>query len=519
MNNPTPPQSNDRYILAEQVRLLFVNAKASNTSLFVVALVMAAVLWDRLPHRIFLSWLVFACTVATTWLVLARRYQQDSNREAHLQSWYQRGLEASIGIGVVWLLVPLLLLPPLSGDEQTFIILILIGRTAVATTTFSMILPAIWLSVIPTPIALALVLLWQSSASSVWLALLTGLFVLLTLKNAKTYNQAILSSLQLHFSLREEMGKADLLNTDLQRKINERQLTEGQLRTGMQILTDSTDQIMRSLAQLLTSTSETATAVTQTAVTVDEVKQTSSVAGQKAKDISEDAQQTMSVSKAGAQATEAALSGLQRAHQEIESIAQSVIKLGEYSSAIGAIVETVNHLAEQSNLLAVNAAIEAAKAGEHGKGFAVVAHEVKNLAQQSKRATAQVKGMLQEIQRASHAAVLVTEQGTRAIEVGVSRSIEAHRSIKELAQSMDRAAQAVTHIALSSQEQLVGMDQVAQAMGNIKHAAMQNVEGMRQIEKAAQRLHDVGQTLNRLVAQYDEEETDAGAGQEASSTA
>ena len=508
MNNTTPIHSSENYVLAEQVKLLFANAKVSNISLIIVAFLMAIALWDLLPHWVFFSWLAFAFTAAATWLILANRYQQDSDQDAHLQSWYRLGMGAAISIGLVWLLVPLLFLPFLSGDDRTFVIVIIIGRTAAA--TFSTILPAIWLAVIPTPIALILVLLWQSSTSSAWLALLTGLFVLLTLRTAKTFNQAIIFSSELHFSLRDEKRKTDLLNTDLMRKVSERRLAEEQLHTGMQILTESTSQIMRSLAQLLASTSQTAAAVTQTATTIEEVKQTAYIAGQRAKEVSSEAQQAASVSKTGEHATDAALSGLQQANQQITSIAQSVITLGEHSHAIGTIVESVNELAEQSNLLAVNAAIEAAKAGEHGKGFAIVAHEVKNLAQQSKRATAQVKEILQEIQHATHAAVLVTEQGTHAIETGVARSIEAHQSIKELSQSIARTAQSVTHIALSNQEQLVGMDQVVQAMGSVKQAASQNVEGMRQIEKAAQRLHEVGQALNGLVEQYAGEELGTG---------
>jgi methyl-accepting chemotaxis protein len=514
VNNPSLPQSGDSHVLAEQVRILFANAKTSNLSLFVVVPVMAVALWDLVPHGIFLSWFVFAVTIATTWLLLAKRFQEDRNREANLPSWYRLGLGAAIGIGLVWVLVPLLFLPLLSGDERTFVIVIIIGRSAASIATFSAIMPAIWLSVIPTLIALIFVLLWQFSVASAWLALLTGLFVLLTLRMAKTLNQAIVSSLLLQFSLRSEKEKADHLNADLLRKINDRQLTEEQLRNGIQILTESTSQIMRSLTQLLTSTSQTAAAVTETATTIEEVKQTAYIAGQKAKDVSSDAQHAAAIAQTGEQATDAALSGLQQASQQIESIAHSVIKLGEHSHAIGAIVDSVNELAEQSNLLAVNAAIEAAKAGEHGKGFAVVAHEVKNLAQQSKRATAQVKDILQEIQRAARAAVAVTEQGTQAIETGVSRSIEAHQSIKELSQSVTRSAQSVTQIALSSQEQLVGMDQVAQAMVSVKQAATQNVDGMRQIEKAAQRLHEVGQTLKRLVAYDTQDNPRGGEGQE-----
>src|SRR5206468_6485887 len=88
---------------------------------------------------------------------------------------------------------------------------------------------------------------------------------------------------------------------------------------------------------------------------------------------------------------------------QMESIADSVVKLSEQGQAIGEIIATVNDLAEQSNLLAVNASIEAAKAGEQGKGFAVVAQEVKSLAEQSKQATAQVRNLLNDIQKATSA--------------------------------------------------------------------------------------------------------------------
>jgi methyl-accepting chemotaxis protein len=107
------------------------------------------------------------------------------------------------------------------------------------------------------------------------------------------------------------------------------------------------------------------------------------------------------------------IEGMKKIQTQMESIAESVVKLSEQSQAIGEIIASVNDLAEQSNLLAVNAAIEAAKAGEQGKGFAVVAQEVKSLAEQSKQATSQVRTIFNDIQKATTAAVLATEQGAR----------------------------------------------------------------------------------------------------------
>ena len=142
--------------------------------------------------------------------------------------------------------------------------------------------------------------------------------------------------------------------------------------------------------------------------------------------------------RAGRKSVESAIEGMQRIREQMESIAESIVQLSEQSQAIGEIIATVNDLAEQSNLLAVNAAIEAAKAGEQGKGFAVVAQEVKSLAEQSKQATAQVRTILGDIQKATSAAVMATEQGSKAVEAGVKQSGEAGESIRQLGRERHR---------------------------------------------------------------------------------
>ena len=103
-------------------------------------------------------------------------------------------------------------------------------------------------------------------------------------------------------------------------------------------------------------------------------------------------------------------------------IADSIVRLSEQSIAIGEIISSVGDLASQSNLLAVNASIEAAKAGEHGKGFAVVAQEVRSLAEQSKESTEQIRRILNDIQKAISSAVMATEQGGKTVENSVLQS-------------------------------------------------------------------------------------------------
>lgn len=271
---------------------------------------------------------------------------------------------------------------------------------------------------------------------------------------------------------------------------------------GVNVLASSASEILATTTQLAAGAAQTSSAVSETTVTVEEVKQTAQVANQKAKHVSDSAQKATQFSLAGRQSVGEAIQGMQRVQEQMESIVESIVRLSEQSQTIGEIIATVNDLAEQSNLLAVNAAIEAAKAGEQGKGFAVVAQEIRSLAEQSRQASAQVRVILGDIQKATSAAVLATEQGNKAVEAGVKQSTEAGESIRLLDGIVTEAAQAASQIAASGQQQMVGMDQVALAMENIKQASLQNVAGARQAENAAQSLNELGQKLKHLAEQY-----------------
>ena len=282
---------------------------------------------------------------------------------------------------------------------------------------------------------------------------------------------------------------------------NLRQLVR-EIREGTNVLGTAGGQIVTITAQVAASAAETATALAQTSATMEEVKRTSQVSSEKALYVAETAQNTAQTAKSGRRAVEQSIEGITRVREQIGAIAEAVMQLSEQSQAIGEIVATVNDLAEQSNLLAVNAAIEAARAGDQGKGFVVVAQEVKSLAEQSKQATAQVRTILGDIQKATATAVLAAEQGSKAVDTGVKQSLEAGEAIERLAQSITVATQAATQIVASNQQQQVGIDQVALAMDNIKQASMQNMSATKQAEIAAQNLNDLGHKLKTLTGQY-----------------
>lgn len=271
---------------------------------------------------------------------------------------------------------------------------------------------------------------------------------------------------------------------------------------GVSVLSAAATEISTSTSQFAATSAETAAAVSETTTTVEELRQTALVANQKAKSVSDTSQQAARVVHAGRKSVEDTVGGMNRIREQMASIADRMVRLNEQSQSIGQIVTTVEDIATQSNMLAVNAGIEAAKAGEHGRGFAVVAQEVRNLAEQSKQATAQVDAILREIQKATSAAMLATEQGGKTVEAGVGQASQAGESIQQLSANVADSAAVAAQIAASSQQQLVGVDQVAVSMEGVKEASAQNADGAKQLDSAARNLKELGERLQHLIQHY-----------------
>lgn len=265
------------------------------------------------------------------------------------------------------------------------------------------------------------------------------------------------------------------------------------------VLAVSAQQLAASSNQLATATAETATAVSETSSTMAELRQASLLSSSMAKSVSVNAQETEQIARQGSDAMQALAVGITNIKERMAFIAGSTIKLKEQNQAIDEVVATVNDIADQSNLLAVNAAIEAAKAGDWGRGFTVVAQEIKSLADRSKQATARARTVLAEVQRGANSAVAATEQGNEAVHAALEQSAQADQSIRTLTGSVVEAKQATTHIFASSQQQLAGIDQVASAAESIREASNQNAASTAQIERAAQGLQRMSQELKGLL--------------------
>jgi PAS domain S-box-containing protein len=292
------------------------------------------------------------------------------------------------------------------------------------------------------------------------------------------------------------------LNRTLEQRLAERTAQNQEILQAAKILAGSSTDMMAFMSQIASGVTETAVTVSETSSIVNEVKMTAHLSSDKARKVSEVSQDAVSVSQAGRKAVDDSIDAMGRIQDQVSRTAESITRLSEQSQTIGDIMSTVQDLAEQSNLLAVNAAIEAAKAGDLGRGFGVVAQELKSLAEQSKEATVQVRSILKEVQKATKTAVLATEQGKDVVEAGVRQSRQGGEAIRRLETIISESAQAAVQIGASSRQQLSGMDQVAQAMQNIRQASDDNAAGVKQVETSLQRLNELGQKLKLLVEQY-----------------
>lgn len=267
-------------------------------------------------------------------------------------------------------------------------------------------------------------------------------------------------------------------------------------------LSSSMQEIAATITQLSSSVTETSSAVNEITSTIEEVRQISSLANQKAEDMSGKADGVRSVADEGKASTERVSNGIAEINKQVESIANTTIKLGEQTKNISEIIDSVTDIADQSNLLSVNASIEAAKAGEYGRGFAVVAREIKSLADKSKESTKQIKEILTEIQKSASSAILATEKGTKTVAEGLELSKTSKVSIEKLEESINEAVSTSTQIVSSSKEQLNGMNQLFETVGSIKQAMNQNTESIKQIEKEAKNLSDLARNLKDTAGKF-----------------
>lgn len=267
-------------------------------------------------------------------------------------------------------------------------------------------------------------------------------------------------------------------------------------------LAGASAQILSSTTEQVASAQEQGSAVSETVSTVEEIAQTSEEAAGRARAVSESARQSEELGRTGRQAVDEAVTSMATVREQVESIATRILALAEQAQAIGDIINTVNDISEQTHMLALNASIEASRAGEQGRGFAVVAAEVKALADQSKKATAQVRQILGHIQKATHSAVMTTEEGTKSVAVATRVVSQAGTTIQRLGDLLVQASLTAAQIAASANQQATGIGQIRQAMRDVNQSSQQALSSTRQTERALQDLNGMGLKLKNLLSEY-----------------
>ena len=300
-------------------------------------------------------------------------------------------------------------------------------------------------------------------------------------------------------SMAERRQKAEAL---LARQSEEREHTLRTVAEFVNRLAGTTAEILASTTEQVAGAQEQGSAVAETVSTVEELAQMSDEAAGRARAVSESARHSEEVGRNGQRSVGEAISAMSTVREQVESIASRILALAEQAQAIGDIITTVNDISEQTHMLALNASIEASRAGEHGRGFAVVAAEVKALADQSKKATAQVRQILGQIQKATQGAVMTTEDGTKSVATATRVVTQAGATIQALGDQLAQASLTAAQIAASSSQQATGISQIRQAMRDVSQATQQSLTSTRQTERAVQELNAMGQKLKALLSEY-----------------
>ena len=242
-------------------------------------------------------------------------------------------------------------------------------------------------------------------------------------------------------------------------------------------------------------TTQVATAMQEMSSTVLQVSDNSNKAAESARKASETARQ-------GGLIVDETLSKMRSIADSVGATAKKVEELGKSSDQIGRIIGVIDDIADQTNLLALNAAIEAARAGEQGRGFAVVADEVRKLAERTTTATKEIAQMIKNIQDETKMAVVAMEQGTKQVEEGVQTTSQAGDALKEIIQMAEEVGEMITHIATAATEQSSASEQVNNNMEQIAKLVQESAVGAQQSAKACQDLSGLAFDLQKLVGTF-----------------
>jgi methyl-accepting chemotaxis protein len=272
-----------------------------------------------------------------------------------------------------------------------------------------------------------------------------------------------------------------------------------QIGAAVQHMQSSSTELQAASNQQATGAREQSTAMIEITTTMTELLATSKQIADSARRVSHIAEDTATGARAGEQTVSKASASIESIRRQVDLIVTHMLDLGKKSQQIGGILEIVNELAEQTNILAINATIEAAGAGESGRRFAVVADEIRKLADRVGGSTREIRGLIDEIRAAVNATVMTTEGGSKAVDAGTRQFSEVATAFGQIAGMVGTTTEAAREIELSTKQQSTAVEQVKIAVSDVAQATRETEASSSQTLQTASQLANLSRALMRMV--------------------
>lgn len=308
-----------------------------------------------------------------------------------------------------------------------------------------------------------------------------------------------LSMPDLEMKSKDEIGKLAVTVNDMKNAIKE---VISEVSVSTQAVASSSTELAASAEEMASGLGTQQQQTQQVAAAVEELSQSVSEVAAKSSDATTASGESQRLAEEGGGIVSNTVEEMEGIAREVQSSADTINKLGEKSQTIGEIIAVINDIADQTNLLALNAAIEAARAGEHGRGFAVVADEVRKLAERTTEATEEVSLSIRGIQSETKTAVELIESGSNRVGRGVELASQAGVSLKSIVSGSQGVQGMVQDIAAAASEQTAAADEIARAVEGISSVTIQSSEGAAQASEAAGDLARQAEQLQELVGRF-----------------